>query len=108
MEDRTPSSLLISAVDAATRAAMQLKKSKKKPFTCLILRVEGEKQVYDFIPVYSTSYEKSVEAARQQVVEWYPKLFLYVIVCDGTVTRDGVSGDAIVIEACEVGRGERC
>ncbi len=86
---------------------MQLKRKKSVPFTCLILQVERGKQVYDLVPVYSTSYEVSVEGARQQVVESYPQLFLYVIVCDGAVTRDGVSRDAIVIEACEVGQGVR-
>ena len=86
---------------------MQLKKSKKVPFTCLILKADRDKQAYDIVPVYSTSYEMSVEAAQQQIAEWYPTLFLYVIVCDGTITRDGVPSDAILIEACELVQGSR-
>lgn len=86
---------------------MQLKRTKKEPFTCLILRVERGKQTYDIIPVYSTSYELSVEGARQQIVDSYSQLFLYIIVCDGALTVDGVSQDAILIEACEVGQGVR-
>ncbi len=94
-------------MDAACRAAMQLKKSKNLPFPCLILRVERDKNEYDLVPVYSASYEKSVEAAEQQIAEWYSTLFLYAIVCDGTVTKDGVRSDAIMVEACEVGQGVR-
>jgi len=44
MENPKPSSFLVSAVDAACNAAMHLKRSKKEPFTCLILRVERGKQ----------------------------------------------------------------
>jgi hypothetical protein len=102
MDNPKPSSFLISAVDAACDAAMKLKRSKKEPFTCLVLRVEREKQTYDIVPVYSTSYELSVEAARQQVAEWHDTLLFYVIVSDGNVTMAGKSSDAIVIEACEV------
>ena len=102
MENPTPSSFLISAVNAACNAAMHLKHSKKLPFTCLVLRVEREKENYDIVPVYSTSYEMSVEAARQQVAEWHDDLLFYVIVSDGYVTMRGKSSDAIVIEACEV------
>ena len=102
MENPKPSSFLISAVDAACNAAMHLKHSKKAPFTCLILRVERGKETYDIVPVYSPSYEMSVETARQQVAEWHDTLLFYVIVSDGNVTMEGKSSDAIVIEACEV------
>jgi hypothetical protein len=107
MENQTPSSLLISAVNAICSSAMRLKRSKKEPFTCLILFVRHDKRAYDIVPVYSTNYELSVAGARQQVVEQYDKLFLYVIVADGTITREGVTSDAMVIEACEVGQGVR-
>jgi hypothetical protein len=107
MENPTPSSLLLSAVDAACHAAMHLKTSKKEPFTCLIIRAERDKEAYDIVPVYSTSYEASIAAAREQVAEWYDKLVFYVIVSDGNVTMGGVSSDAIVIEACELGAGGR-
>jgi hypothetical protein len=86
---------------------MHMKKSKKEPFTCLVLRVEREKTDYDIVPIFSTSYELSVEGARQQVADWYATLLIYVIVSDGNVTMDGISSDAIVIDACEVGQGAR-
>ncbi len=107
MENPTPSSFLISAIDAACHAAIQMKRTKKEPFTCLILRVERDKKDYDIVPVFSTSYELSVEAACQQVADWYDTLMVYVIVSDGNVTMDGVSSDAIVVEACEIGQGVR-
>ena len=72
-----------------------------------MLLTEREKKTYDLSPVYATNYEMSIEAARQHVTDSYQKLFLYAIVCDGNVTRDGVTSDAMVIEACEVGQGVR-
>jgi hypothetical protein len=104
METPRPSLLLLSSIDAACHAAMHLKKSKRVPFTCLIVQAERGKQNYDIMPVYSTNYEMSVEAARQQVVENHEKLIFHVIVYDATVTIEGASADAIIIEACEVGQ----
>jgi hypothetical protein len=104
METPAPSSLLLSAVDAACQAAMHLKRSRKVPFTCLIVQAEREKQNYDIVPVYSTNYERSVEAAREQVAENHENLIFYIIVYDGTVAIEGASSDAIVIEAREVGQ----
>ncbi len=102
MENPTPSSLLVSVIDAACQTAMQLKKSKKQPFTCLILRVERGKTTYDIVPVYAPNYEMSVKAARQQASEWRPSLMLYAIVSDGNIRQDGKASDAIIIEASEV------
>jgi phenylpropionate dioxygenase-like ring-hydroxylating dioxygenase large terminal subunit len=49
-------------------------------------------------------YEASIELARQHLVENREKLLLHVIVYDATVTIEGTSSDAIVIEATEVGQ----
>jgi hypothetical protein len=107
MENSAPSSLMVSLIDAACHAAMQLKDSKKKPFTCLLVRVDRGKNSYDIIPVYAPNYEMSVETARQQAAEWQANSLMFVIVSDGNVTIDDEASDAIVIEALEVEQGVR-
>ncbi|HVM60153.1 MAG TPA: hypothetical protein VMV72_04735 [Verrucomicrobiae bacterium] len=84
---------------------MHLKHSKKVPFTCLILIGERGKEKYEIVPVYAESYQRSIQAARQQVADWRDRLVFYVIAADGNVTIDGGSSDAIVVEACEVAQG---
>jgi len=86
---------------------MGLKRSKKEPFPCLLLAVTREKKTYDVKPVPGDSYEMALVAARQQVLQSYGELSLYVIVSEGTVTRDGAISDAMIIEACQVGQGVR-
>jgi hypothetical protein len=107
MENSAPSSLLVSVIDVACRAAMKLKESRKKPFTCLVVRVERGKNTYDIVPVYAPNYEMSVEAARQQAAGWQANSLMFVIVSDGNVTTDAGASDAIIIEALEVDQGVR-
>jgi len=107
MENFTPSSLLVSVIDAACHAAMQLKESKKRPFACLVVRVERGKNTYDIVPVYAPSYEMSVEAAKQQAAESQANSLMFVIVSDGNVTIENEASDAIIIEALEVDQGVR-
>jgi hypothetical protein len=107
MDNPVPSSLLVSVIDVACRAAMKLKESKKRPFTCLLVRVERGKNTYDIVPLYAANYEMSVAAARQQAAEWQANLLMFVIVSDGNVTMGHEVSDAIVIEALESEQGVR-